>query len=107
MNQFRVLAPDLNRCAGTSLPEHDLVEKALSTGSKIIQLYKPHFALLGPGYVEDIIRRAHENGIAVNLFYANDPEEARFYLELGVDTILTDDYQRVSRAADGMARYEL
>jgi len=107
LEQFRAIAPDLNRCAGASLPEHDLVEKALATGSKIIQLFKPHFDAIGPGYVEEIIQRAHANGIAVNVFYADDVDEARHYLELGADTILTNDYQRVSQAAKGIAKYQM
>ena len=105
LEQFRAIAPDLNRCAGASLPEHDLVEKALATGSKIIQLFKPHFDAIGPGYVAEIIQRAHAHGIAVNVFYADDLEEAKMYLDLGADTILTNDYQRISQAAAGREKY--
>ena len=47
-----------------------------------------------------MIVRAHENGIRVTAFYADTPERARMYLSLGVDTILTNDYWRISRVVE-------
>jgi hypothetical protein len=32
------------------------------------------------------------------VFYANDPEEAKRYFKMGIDTVLTDDYQVISSA---------
>jgi len=108
LKQLQGIAPDIRRCTGANrIPGYDLVEMALSVGAKKIQLYKPHFQFYGADYVRETARRAHENGIAVNLFYADDAEEAKAYLALGVDTILTNDYQRVSRSADGFEKYLL
>ena len=49
-----------------------------------------------------MIDKAHANGIICNVFYADDPGEALEYLEMGVDTILTNDYKRIS---DVVAEY--
>ncbi len=43
-----------------------------------------------------MIDRAHEHGIICNVFYADDIAEAKEYLEMGIDTILTNDYGRIS-----------
>ena len=45
-----------------------------------------------------MIEKAHANGIKCNYFYCDDPEQAKRMLEMGVDTILTNDYQRMANA---------
>lgn len=106
LKQFKAIAPDIVRCAGASAAEHDLVDKALECDCKKIQLFCYHFdALGGDDYVKEITARAHENGIAVNLFHVESKEEAERYLAMGVDTILTNDYGRVSAAKDGKEKY--
>ena len=45
-----------------------------------------------------MIDKAHEHGIICNVFYADDTDEAKRYLEMGIDTILTNDYQTISTA---------
>jgi len=99
------LAPDIARCAGAGDPSTDLVDKALASGAKKIQLFKPHFKLHGEGYVENTIRRAHEHGIAVNYFIAGTEEEARRLLEMGADTIMTNDYLRIAGCTEGREKY--
>ncbi len=42
--------------------------------------------------------RAHAAGLRVNVFWSDDPDEARKFLSMGVDTILANDYLRVSEA---------
>lgn len=106
LGQLQRLAPDIVRCAGaTNDPYEDLVTKAIQYDCKKIQLFEPHFKKNDPDYVEKMIKYAHDNNIVVNVFYADTYEDARHYLELGADTILTNDYQRVSAAADGIAKY--
>lgn len=97
LNQLREIAPDIVRCAGAAYddPCEDLVEKALKTGSKKIQLFKPYFEHNEADYVKKQIEKAHANGIRCNMFWSDDLDEAREFLEMGVDTILTNDYQRI------------
>ncbi len=95
LNQMRQIAPDIARCAGAGDdPAEDLTDKALRTDSYKIQLFEPYFRLNPADYVEKAVKKAHENGVLVNLFYSDDPEETKRYLDLGVDTILTNDFQR-------------
>ena len=56
-----------------------------------VQLYKPYFN-------EETVKRAHENGILCNVFYADDPEEAKKYVSWGIDTVLTNDFLRIKNA---------
>ena len=96
--QLKALAPDIARCAGADGDVHgDRVEKALAADWTKIQLFVPHFAHNPPDYAQKQIDKAHANGIRVNYFYADTREEAEKYLRMGVDTILTNDYNRVSQ----------
>ena len=44
-----------------------------------------------------MIDKAHANGIICNVFWADEPELAREYLDMGIDVILTNEYQLVSQ----------
>ena len=95
LQQFLRLAPEIPRCAGAGNDAYaDLVDKALRNQCYKIQLFKPHFKFNPPEYIGEAVRKAHENGIRVNIFYSDDPEETKHYLDMGIDTILTNDYQR-------------
>ena len=41
---------------------------------------------------QELIDKAHANGIKCNLFYTDNPDDARKYLKMGIDTILTNDF---------------
>ena len=94
--QLREMATDIARCAGAAAewPADDLVAKALRLGCKKIQLFKPHFKNYPADYLETVVPYAHENGLRVNIFWSDDPAETRRYLDLGIDTVLTNDYLR-------------
>ena len=49
---------------------------------------------------KDLIKmsKAHEHGIICNVFYADDPEEAKCYRKMGIDCILTNDYLTIRNA---------
>lgn len=55
-----------------------------------MQFFKPYVN-------QQTIDQAHEHGIICNLFYADDPQEAKQWLEMGIDTILTNEYGLVSQ----------
>lgn len=77
--------PDITRCCGYHQPGFDMVERAIKYYCKKVQLFKPYFN-------QEMIEKAHANGIKCNVFYADDPKEAIEYIEMGIDTILTNDY---------------
>ena len=89
--QFRAYAPDIPVCVG-----HDphrswqIVDRAIALGAQKVQLFKPWFT-------KEMIGKAHAHGIICNVFWSDDPEEAKEFLEMGVDTILTNDYLLVSQ----------
>lgn len=95
LKQLSELAPDIARCAGAGgNPQEDLVDKALKYGCTKIQLYKPFFGENSPDYLEKAIKKAHENGLRVNIFWSDDPTETKKYIDMGIDTVLSNDYQR-------------
>ena len=89
----REMAPDICRCMGAGSDPWHMVELALQYGCKKIQLFKGRFN-------QAMIDAAKANGIKCNVFWADDPTEAVQYLIMGVDTILTNDYNRVAQAVE-------
>ena len=90
------LAPDICRCCG----EHErvirreeapgIVDRAIALGCQKAQLFKPFFTKAD-------VEKAHAHGVLCNVFFADDPEEAKAYREMGIDCILSNDYLKVSQ----------
>ncbi|MBQ2742043.1 MAG: hypothetical protein IJF32_04500 [Oscillospiraceae bacterium] len=89
----RRMAPDICRCVGAGDAPRELVDRAIRYDCKKIQFFKGKFD-------QEMIDRAHENGIICNVFWSDDEDEAREYLAMGIDTILTNDYNLISRVAE-------
>ena len=92
--EFHAIAPEVRLCAGWNGEKDDnlvMIDRALKVGAQKVQLFKPYFDRTSVDY-------AHKNGILCNVFYADDPEEAIRYHDMGIDCILTNDYLRVSEA---------
>ena len=89
-------APDIKCCVGWdgNKDPMSIVDRAIELGAYKVQLFKPYFN-------QETIDKAHTHGILCNVFYADDPEEAKQYLEMGIDTILTNDYLTISNAVRG------
>ena len=93
-DQLARLAPDIPRCMGNkgdNKTHPDIVDRAIAHKCQMVQLFKPYFD-------QSLIDRAHAAGLRVNVFWSDDPDEARKFLSMGVDTILANDYLRVSEA---------
>ena len=89
IRQFMEYAPHIPVCVGHCKGrEWEIVDRAIALGCKRVQLFKPYFT-------KETVEKAHANGIICNVFYADDPEEARKYLEMGIDTVLTNEYLTV------------
>jgi len=91
MRQLGRLAPQLKRCVGGGSAKELVVERAIEMGCEMVQFVK--------GYIsKEKVDLAHEHGIRCNVFWSDDPAEAAEFLDMGVDTILTNDYQRMAYA---------
>ena len=92
IKQFKAYAPEIPVCVGHDFSRPwSIVDRAIALGAEKVQFYKPYFN-------QEMIDKAHEHGIKCNVFWADDPEEAKKYLDMGIDTVLTNDYLRVSTA---------
>ena len=91
IRQFKEYAPEINMCVG-HLKEKawEIVDRAIELGAQKVQLFKPYFN-------QEMIDKAHANGILCNVFFADDADEAKKYLDMGIDTILTNDYNLISQ----------
>lgn len=93
MGQLKSIAPHIGRCIGAGGdPMRDMVAEAIRYEAQRIQLFKPHFDKREPDYLEKTVAEAHAKGILCNIFWSDDPAETRRYFELGIDTVLTNDY---------------
>ena len=82
------VAPEIRRCMSGYEPDR-IVENAIHWKCAKLQFMKGHCT-------QAMIDKAHANGIRCNFFWSDDPAEARQLLDMGIDTILTNDYLRVS-----------
>lgn len=92
IRQFQRYAPDIPICVGQ---DHRrpwaIVDRAIELHAQKVQLFKPYLN-------QEMIDKAHAHGIKCNVFWSDEPEEAKQFLNMGIETILTNDYLRVSRA---------
>ncbi len=84
------IAPDICRCCGGGKEPWDIVERAIKYDCKKVQLVKEYFN-------QEMIDKAHEHGIICNVFWSDDAEETKEFLDMGIDTILTNDYNIISQ----------
>ena len=89
--QLGALAPEICRCQGATYKTApwNIVDDAIENGCQKLQFFKPYIT-------QEMVDKAHAHGIICNVFYADDLDEAKKYLEMGIDTILTNDYKRIS-----------
>ncbi|HHW90356.1 MAG TPA: hypothetical protein GX745_05600 [Clostridiales bacterium] len=92
------LAPDIARCAIDGKYDYTVVDLAIKYKCKKVQFFKPYFN-------QDMIDKAHKNNIICNVFWADDPVEAVKFLNMGIDTILTNDYLRIKNKIEKDKQY--
>ncbi len=90
IKKVKALAPEIPICVGEN-GEHRIVDRAIELGAQKVQLWE---SLLS----REDFDRAHAHGIKCNVFFADTPEEAKKYFDMGADTILTNNYLAVSSA---------
>lgn len=84
------LAPEIKRCAGGGDAPWEIVERAIKYDCRKVQLFKPYFN-------QQMIDKAHKNNIICNVFWSDDLEEAKKFFDMGIDTVLTNDYGLISQ----------
>lgn len=90
------IAPHIRRCmsAGdTPESKYSIVERAIEWKCHKLQFYKPCIT-------QEMVDKAHANGLICNVFWSDEEEEAKKYLEMGMDTILTNDYWKIAQIRD-------
>jgi len=84
------VAPQIPRCVGGGKDPWGMVERAIKYDCCKIQLLKPKFN-------QEMIDKAHAHGIRCNVFWSDDPNETAAFLDMGIDTILTNDYNLIAQ----------
>lgn len=77
------VAPEIRRCMAAGLAPMEVVDHALRYQCNKLQFLKPYVN-------QEMIEKAHAHGIRCNLFWEDDPEKAREWIRMGIDTILTN-----------------
>ena len=90
--------PEIMRCCGAGDGKWEIVDRAIKYGCGKVQLFKPYFN-------QEMIDKAHANGIICNVFWSDDPEETERFLDMGIDVILTNDYHRIATIVDKREKY--
>ena len=85
--------PEITRCCGGGDDRWGIVERAIKYGCKKLQLFKPYFN-------QEMIDKAHANGIICNVFWSDDEKETEEFLDMGIDTILSNDYLKIKNVVE-------
>jgi len=67
-------------------------------GCKKLQFVKGYFN-------REMVERAHKSGILCNVFWSDDPAETEEFLDMGIDVILTNDYNRIAQVVAKREKY--
>ncbi len=90
----REMAPDIARCCLEGHMNFTIVEHALEYGCKKVQFCKNLTT-------QAMIDKARANGLICNLFWADSAREARAYMDIGIDCILTNNIGVVRAELEG------
>ena len=89
--------PHIPRCAGSRVG-WDVLDRAIRYDCQKVQFFKPNFN-------QEMVDKAHAHGIICNVYWADDPQEAQAFLDMGIDTILTNDYHRIAAVVNKKEKY--
>jgi glycerophosphoryl diester phosphodiesterase len=85
------MAPDVPRCNLEGHNNYTIVEHAIAYQCKKLTFTK--------GYTtRAMVQKAHDHGIACNMFWCDDETEARAYFDAGIDCVLTNNIGPVANA---------
>jgi len=91
LKKARKEAPQIAVCVGhdESRP-YAIVDRAIEIGAQKVQLFRPYFN-------REMVEKAHEHGILCNVFWSDEEELTEEYLNMGIDTILSNDYWQTAQ----------
>lgn len=96
IRQFKAYAPDIPVCVGhLSARPWSIVDRAIALKAEKVQLFKPYFN-------QEMIDLAHKNGIICNVFWSDDVEETKKFIEMGIDTILSNNYNIIAQTVKAL-----
>lgn len=81
-------------CCGAGAEPWRIVDRAIEIGCQKVQLFKPCFD-------QAMVDKAHAHGVRCSVFYVDESEEAKQYLDMGIDTILTNNYRVIAETVKG------
>ena len=96
--EMRERLPGAGYCQGAGKGNAAMVETAIAHGFDKVQLVSWH------PYDKAMIDRCHEHGIRVNFCSADKPDDAKYLLDMGVDCVLTNDFQRIKVTFDELIK---
>jgi len=93
--------PEILRCCGggSDTKRWNIVDRAIRYGCQKLQFVKGYFN-------QEMVDKARANGIITNVFWSDDPEETEKFLDMGIDTILTNDYNRIAQVVEKREKYK-
>ena len=94
--EMKKLLPFSGCCHGAERSNAEMIELAIQHGLDKVQLVSWF------PFDKEMIDRCHANGIRVNFCQADKPCDAKYLFDMGVDCVLTNDYQIVS---DGVKEF--
>ena len=89
LNAFHAVAPEIARCTCFSCVKSDpyaCIDAAAAAGLEKVQMSRPN---------REVIAYAHEKGLVVNICFADSEQETRDMLDIGADTLMTNNLMAV------------
>ena len=93
--EMRKRLPNASYCQGAGNGNAAMVEAAIENKFDKVQFVSWH------PYNKEMIDRCHAHGIICNFCQCDTPENAKAMLDMGIDTILTNDYHSIAKAIKG------
>ncbi len=90
--------PEIARCCGAKGDRWSIVERAIKFDCKKLQFVKGYFN-------QQMVDKAKANNIITNVFWSDDIEETNHFLDMGIDVILTNDYNKIAQVVAKREKY--
>ena len=86
------IIPEIPRCMSADAGKREIIDNAIKYDCQKVQFFTPY-------YNQEMVDRARSLGLQCNLYFCDDPADVARIFDMGIDTILTNDYLPVANAA--------